>query len=130
MGLGHVIRVWKSKRREAKKAKERPADVTRAQHQHVLQFPNCAACGCAAHVQGHHIRPWHLAPELGAAASNFISLCMGELECHLRIGHGGNFDCWNPNVQIDARASLNALGAGDRATRQGIEARASAGRLK
>jgi hypothetical protein len=33
---------------------------------------------------------------------NLIGLCMGEFECHIRIGHGDDFKAFNPDVRLDA----------------------------
>lgn len=80
----------------------RPSAVTRAQHDYVKQHPICAACGSDYSVQAHHIKPYHLFPELAADPTNFISLCEGFNECHLIIGHGGCFRFYNPDVVADA----------------------------
>lgn len=82
----------------------RPAAVTRAQHEHVKQFPACAACGATESCQGHHVRPYHKFPELAANPSNFITLCEhpGGPECHLHVGHGGSFRFFNSSVVADA----------------------------
>jgi hypothetical protein len=53
-------------------------------------------------MQVHHVKPFHLHPELELEESNLISLCMGDNECHLFIGHGDSFKCYNPNVREDA----------------------------
>lgn len=81
----------------------RPSAVTSAQHRHVQRNPACVACGSMRSVQAHHVAPWNLFPELGADPNNFISLCESETECHLLIGHGGNFKFYNPDVVDDAR---------------------------
>ncbi len=67
----------------------------------------CAACGGHTHLQVHHIRPFHLVPELELDVNNLITLCMGRKECHLRLGHGGNFKAYNPHVKTDVMAVAN-----------------------
>jgi 5-methylcytosine-specific restriction endonuclease McrA len=64
--------------------------------------PLCAACGSHKYLQVHHIKPFHLFPELELDENNLITLCMDKYDCHLKIGHAGNFMCWNPNVIKDA----------------------------
>ena len=71
------------------------------EHAHLKQFPTCAACGSAKHVQVHHMRPFHLHPELELDPNNLISLCMDN-DCHIYIGHGDDFKAYNPNVKEDA----------------------------
>jgi hypothetical protein len=55
----------------------------------------------------HHIEPYHLNPGLELFSKNFIALCMGPNECHLRIGHGDDFDAFNPKVVEHANTALN-----------------------
>ena len=59
----------------------------------------CACCGCTTGLQTHHIKPFHLFPELEMDPANWLALCgPTELNCHLRIGHLGNFKWYNPRV--------------------------------
>jgi 5-methylcytosine-specific restriction protein A len=73
--------------------------------------PTCSACGGTDQLQVHHIIPFHLKPELELEMSNLIMLCMGELDCHLRLGHGGSFSCYNPNIVVDAAEFLKNIEA-------------------
>lgn len=68
--------------------------------------PTCAACGGTARLNVHHCIPFHLDPTKELDPTNLITLCMGEKECHLHIGHGGSFKQYNPNVQQDAADAL------------------------
>jgi|SRR5271170_2558076 len=68
--------------------------------------PACEVCNGTEHLNVHHCVPFHLDPALELDPSNLITLCMGEKECHLKIGHCGNFKLYNPNVKRDA-ALLN-----------------------
>jgi len=68
--------------------------------------PKCAACGGTSHLQVHHKMPFHDDPSLELHPDNLISLCMGDNECHLKIGHGGSFKQYNPNVAVDAAEVL------------------------
>jgi len=63
----------------------------------------CSACGGKRHLQVHHIRPFHLDPKDELDSENLITLCMGRDECHLEIGHGGNFANYNPHVVASAK---------------------------
>lgn len=68
--------------------------------------PTCAACGGKDRLNVHHCMPFHLDPAKELDATNLITLCMGEKECHLHIGHGGSFKQYNPNVRRDAATAL------------------------
>jgi 5-methylcytosine-specific restriction enzyme A len=68
--------------------------------------PACAACGGTNRLNVHHCMPFHLDPNLELDPTNLITLCMGEKECHLHIGHGGSFKEYNPNVRKDAAEVL------------------------
>ena len=118
----HRYRVFKSVRRETKKARSSHWPVVRTAHLH--DSPNCAACGGNLHVQVHHIEPFNEKPELELEPTNLISLCMGLHECHIRIGHGGSFDHFNPRAKVDAATVL-----AHPEKRAGVEAAALSGRL-
>lgn len=102
--LRHKIRVFRANRREKKKLTERSPKWPAVEHAFRKDHPACVACHGIDHVQVHHKQPFHLHPELELEPSNLISLCMGPNECHLVIGHGDSFRCWNPNVEKDAAA--------------------------
>lgn len=82
----------------------RPPAVAYAQHRHLKLHPQCEGCGAQSGGQAHHVKPYHKYPDLAADPSNFITLCetMGGLECHLHLGHGGNFKTYNPDILTDA----------------------------
>lgn len=59
----------------------------------------CAVCGGKEGLQVHHIKPVHLYPELELDPKNLITLCTNKkFNCHLKIGHGGNFRWENPFI--------------------------------
>ena len=52
----------------------------------------------------HHKKPFHLFPELELESTNLITLCMdGDKDCHIKLGHGGSFKAYNPNVEEDVK---------------------------
>jgi hypothetical protein len=55
-------------------------------------------------LQAHHIKPFHLFPELELVESNWVPLCEGNpsMNCHLVLGHLGNFASYNLLVVADA----------------------------
>ena len=59
----------------------------------------CACCPHKTTLNVHHIRPYHLHPELELEPTNFITLCR---VCHLLLGHLDNWHSFNVGVQKDA----------------------------
>ena len=72
---------------------------------HLKLEPVCAACGSSKKLNVHHKKPFHLFPELELDLNNLITLCMDK-ECHEKIGHGGNFKDYNPDVAEDSAKVL------------------------
>jgi hypothetical protein len=67
--------------------------------------PFCAVCKATTKLEAHHIKPFHLYPELELDPNNLITLCETSnngLICHLLIGHLGNYKSFNENVIADA----------------------------
>ena len=66
--------------------------------------PYCCACGSfdTDFLIVHHIKPYHLFPDLELERSNLITLCeRKKLNCHLWFGHLGNYKLWyNPEVIV------------------------------
>ena len=83
---------------------------------HFLEaHPYCAYCGAKDRLQVHHIKPFHIDPNLELDTNNLIVLCETPgTDHHLEIGHLGNFHSeGNPNVVEDCRkhrAELEAAG--------------------
>jgi len=73
--------------------------------QHLAKEPNCAMCGGNKKLEVHHIKPFHLHPNLELDPGNLITLCENNKDgsdCHLLFGHLGNFKSFNVNVVKDA----------------------------
>lgn len=64
------------------------------------EHSSCAACGSTSKLNVHHIKPFHLFPELELVESNLVTLCMDN-HCHILLGHGGNFKAYNPQCLED-----------------------------
>lgn len=67
--------------------------------------PECAVCGSKDMVEVHHIKPFHIAPEMELDPDNLISLCESKkygINCHLFFGHLGNYKGENLEVKSDA----------------------------
>jgi 5-methylcytosine-specific restriction protein A len=72
---------------------------------HLAQYPNCAVCGGVKRLEVHHMEPFHLNPSKELDPNNLITLCESKnngVNCHLLIGHLGNFKSMNHKVMDDA----------------------------
>ncbi len=79
---------------------------------HLNEFPTCAVCGGTKKLEVHHIKPFHLYHHLELDPHNLITLCESKrngLNCHLAIGHLGDFKSWNASVRIDATRLKNKI---------------------
>lgn len=74
--------------------------------------PRCVCCGSTEGVVPHHVRPFHVFPELELDTNNLVALCEGDtLNCHLWIGHFGHFTkWWNPDCAADSERFRAMLG--------------------
>jgi hypothetical protein len=73
---------------------------------HLNQNPKCAICEGKARLNVHHIKPFHSHPELELEPSNLITLCESNsygINCHLLVGHLGNYKNINPTSTQDAK---------------------------
>jgi 5-methylcytosine-specific restriction enzyme A len=78
---------------------ERSSHWPTVQHNHLKLNPTCACCNGTTNLNVHHRKPFHLFPELELEPTNLVTLCMdGDKDCHIKIGHGGNFKAYNPLV--------------------------------
>lgn len=79
---------------------------------HLLKQPTCQACGGVKQLAVHHRQPFHLFPTLELDPTNLITLCEAGpgLNCHLALGHIGQWPAWNPNVVADAALHLETVG--------------------
>jgi 5-methylcytosine-specific restriction protein A len=63
----------------------------------------CVVCRKKTMLNVHHIKPFHLYPELELDPINFITLCEHSgLNCHFLIGHSADWLAYNPNVVEDS----------------------------
>jgi 5-methylcytosine-specific restriction enzyme A len=95
----HTINLTRHYFRDMGIAPKRSTHWKTLEHHFLQEHPICEACGTHIRVQVHHKKPFHIHPELELNTTNLISLCMSRRECHLWIGHGGNFKEWNPKVE-------------------------------
>ncbi len=72
---------------------------------HLELHPVCEVCGGKDKIEVHHKKPFHLHPDLELNPQNLISLCesgKNGINCHLAVGHLGNFKSFNETVETDA----------------------------
>lgn len=106
--LRHKVRVLVSKSREKKKEKRRSPEWAAVRDKFLESHPVCSACGSTEKLQVHHIIPFHVNESLELDEKNLITLCMNFDECHLEIGHGDSWKCYNPHVVRDAEKHLES----------------------
>ncbi len=76
----------------------------------LLVTPTCAATGLKTELEVHHIKPFHLFPELELEPTNLIVLTEhNSFNAHLWIGHCGNWKMYNPHVVEDAAQMLDRI---------------------
>lgn len=66
---------------------------------HLLLNPRCAACESRKNKVAHHIKPFHLFPELELDPENLVTLC--NKGHHLLFGHLMDYMSYNMNVLTD-----------------------------
>jgi 5-methylcytosine-specific restriction enzyme A len=74
--------------------------------EHLEANPKCIVCEGTQQLNVHHIKPFHLHPELELDPNNLVTLCECAsygIICHLLIGHLGNYKNINPNSVEDAK---------------------------
>lgn len=81
--------------------------------QHLEANPNCAVCGASkGKIEVHHIQEFSRHPDLELDPTNLITLCengANGLNCHLAVGHLGNFKSFNANVVADAKTVADKI---------------------
>ncbi len=88
-----------------------PMSAKRSDHwpkvraEHLKTEPVCVVCGGSEHLEVHHLKPFHLHPELELDPDNLITLCEAGhdgVNCHLLFGHLGSFHSFNVSAVKDA----------------------------
>lgn len=105
--FNHALRLVRHTVHKVTSAGKRSSQWPEVRDEFLKSNPTCAACGADKRLNVHHMKPFHLHPDLELDPSNFITLCM-VLDCHLLIGHGDNFKAYNPDVKADAEAVMSS----------------------
>ena len=84
---------------------QRSPHWSRVADEHLLREPACVACGYKGrHVQVHHVKPFHLHPDLELDPNNLITLCEARgREHHLLLGHFDSWHSYNEHIRADVR---------------------------
>lgn len=64
----------------------------------------CQVCDGKTHLIAHHMVPFHIAPDLELVRENIVILCEAKrygVNCHLMLGHLGNWRRTNVSVLAD-----------------------------
>ena len=80
---------------------------TKTRKEFLENNPCCAACGRDKKLEVHHIKPFHLHPELEYDMNNLITLC--DDPCHFVFGHLMNYQSWNENVVHDCKIYIEKI---------------------
>lgn len=81
--------------------KRRSSQWPRLRREVITSVGKCELCGGRKSLVPHHIKPFHLFPELELERDNLVVLCEAErfgINCHLFAGHIGDFKAYNPVV--------------------------------
>lgn len=84
---------------------QRRSSQWRSVRDEFIRGKSCACCGGRRFLIAHHIVPFHLSPILELDPTNLIVLCEAKrygINCHLLLGHLGNWQRANPFVAADA----------------------------
>lgn len=72
---------------------------------YIEEHNECFVCKLKTKLEIHHLVPFHIAPHLELDIHNLMTLCENKkwgINCHLLIGHLGNYQRVNINCELDA----------------------------
>lgn len=76
----------------------------------LLRGARCAACGGRELLELHHVIPFHVDPARELDTGNLLPLCERKrsgINCHLLVGHLGDYRSWNEHARTDAAIWLD-----------------------
>ena len=94
---------WNGK---APKGAKRSAKWSKFRDEFLKTHPVCACCGGKVKLEVHHVIPFNVDPTRELDPENLMPLCESGkhgVNCHLFVGHLGNYSRWNPIARIDAK---------------------------
>ena len=89
---------------KAEKGQKRSSKWRKVRKKHITEFNYCESCGSDKKLEVHHIIPFNIAPDLELDPENLLTLCENKkygINCHLFLGHNGNYRKFNINVKSD-----------------------------
>ena len=89
---------------KAPKGAKRSRTWSKTRRIHLKTQPRCAVCESKSKLQVHHLIPFHIAPDQEEQEDNLVTLCQNKkygINCHLLIGHLGNYRRFNPSCGLD-----------------------------
>jgi len=98
---------------KALKGQRRSSKWRKIRAAHIKKNPRCNCCGLKTKVEVHHIIPFSIAPDLELNPENLMTLCENKkwgINCHLLVGHLGNYRRINAAVAVDAISWRMKLG--------------------
>ena len=90
---------------KAEKGQKRSSKWRKVRNNFIKKNPRCFVCNGNKKLIVHHIVPFNIAPHLELNEGNLITLCERKkygINCHLLIGHLGNFRKFNSNFENDS----------------------------
>ena len=90
---------------KAEKGQKRSSKWRKVRKEHLVKNSKCYICECSTKLEVHHIIPFNIAPDLELEPSNLVTLCENKkygLNCHLLVGHLGNYRRTNLSCEVDA----------------------------
>jgi hypothetical protein len=88
---------------------KRSDDWPKVRRRFLKMNPGCAVCGARKKITAHHIKPYHLFPELELEPTNLITLCESGANHHLFVGHLMSWKSYNIHVVQDAAGWLDVI---------------------
>lgn len=80
-------------------AEPRSPHWSKVRNEHLEKHPVCEVCGVKKPLNVHHIKPFHIYPDLELVDSNLITLCETPgRNCHFVLGHLMNWSSWNVDI--------------------------------
>ena len=103
--IKHGYNLLKHKLRDVGVKNKRSPQWHKVREEFLTNNLECAVCGTNKNLNVHHKKPFHLYPQFELDPNNLITLCMDPLhQCHIKLGHGGDFKKYNPNVDEDVKS--------------------------
>lgn len=87
-----------------KHGKARSPEWPQVAKEHLQRQPACVACGHTKELQVHHVKPFHLHPQLELDPTNLITLCEAKgKDHHLLLGHLDEWESFNEHIHADIK---------------------------